>query len=329
MGPTEHGQPKLPERRAVVLAKRSGGGKPLVHGSHYPRLNELNRGVGTIAVYMNATDSDAPLPAHPTAQRWLRRGPIVKAAWVINIGLLVVLVIWMWNDRRFTDQYPRQVISGSKTYFLLGQPGPNYVQFWPSRSRLRWGALRLLASLAVVSFLAIVGGLFFGEAHHRRLRSCFMLLTLAAAWLAVATSYDDISWTSSTWSLAAIVSDVEQRYAAPLRRDWPSQGGSSPQFGSYTAHPGVHPTLLQLTNTPYEFGLQRWGFDRVTRAPSGALRFSLTGQFSGLCLEWHPAGSTPDSYIDGQNSPHTLSRVRSLDANWYATKYGHRPDAGD
>lgn len=251
-----------------------------------------------------------------------RRDRLIRFCWLINIALLATLITWMWNDRRFMDQYPRQLVLSGSIKTLPGQPRPKPTEFWPSGVRLRWIAVRVFASVAGVSFLAIIGGLFVGDAHHRRLRSWFILLTLAAAWLAVATSYDDISWTSSTWSLSKRVSDLDQRYAVPLRLDWPSQDGSSPQFGSYTAHPSAHPTLLRLTNTPYEFGLQGWGFDRVTRASSGALRFSLTGQFSGLCLEWHPAGSTPQSYVDGQNSPHTLRRVRSLGANWYATKYG-------
>jgi hypothetical protein len=278
----------------------------------------LRRSTATAMSYVESlTATQAPNHAAPR-----RRDRLIRLCWFINIGLLVVLVVWMWNDRRFTDQYPRQLVLSGSIRTLPGQPPPKTREFWPSGVRLRWIAARVLASAAVVSFLAIVGGLFLGDSHHRRLRSWFTLLTLAAAWLAVATSYDDISWTSSTWSLSKRVSDLDQRYAAPLRREWPSKDGFSPHFGSYTAHPSAHPTLLRLTNTPYEFGLQRWGFDRVTRASSGALRFSLTGQYSGLCLEWHPAGSTPKSYVDGQNFPHTLRRVRCLDANWYATKYG-------
>jgi hypothetical protein len=263
------------------------------------------------------TATQAPDHAAPR-----RRDRLIRLCWLINIGLLVVLVVWMWNDRRFTDQYPRQLVLSGSIKTLPGQPPPKTREFWPAGVRLRWIAARVLASAAVVSFLAIIGGLFVGDAHHRRLRSWFMLLTLAAAWLAVATSYDDISWTSSTWSLSKLVSDLDQRYAEPLRREWPSQDDFSPQFGSYTAHPTAHPTILELTNTPYEFGLQGWGFHCVTRASTGALRFSLTGQFSGLCLEWHPTGSTPQSYVDGWNSPHALSRVRRLKAHWYATKYG-------
>jgi hypothetical protein len=262
------------------------------------------------------TATQAPDHAAPR-----RRDRLIRLCWLINIGLLVVLVVWMWNDRRITDQYPRQVvISGIKV--RPGQPPPKSIEFWPSRSRLRWTSLRVLASVAAATFFAIVTGLFFGDSQHRRLRSWFMLLTLAAAWLAVATSYDDISWTSSTWSLSKRVSDLDQRYAGPLRCEWPSKDGISPQFGSYTAHPSAQPTLLWLTNTPHEFNQQGWGFDCVTRASTGALRFSLSGEYSGLNLEWHPAGSTPQSYVDGWNSPRTLRRVRSLDANWYATKYG-------
>jgi hypothetical protein len=267
------------------------------------------------------TATQAPDHASPR-----RRDRLIRLCWIINIGLLVVLVVWMWNDRRFTDQYPRQLLSGIRV--LPGQ-SPKYMEFWPSGVRLRWIAVRVLASAAGISFLAIIGGLFVGDAQHRRLRSWFMLLTLAAVWLAVATSYDDISWTSSTWSLSKRVSDLDQRYAVPLRLDWPSQDGASPHFGSYTAHPSAQPTLLWLTNTPHEFNQEGWGFDCVTRASTGALRFSLSGEYSGLNLEWHPTGSTPQSYVDGWNSPHTLRRVRRLEPNWYATKYGGRPDAGD
>jgi hypothetical protein len=278
---------------------------------------------------MSTTDADSLLPDRPTTQRSLRGGSIIKAAWLLNVSLLIVLVVWMWNDRRFTDQYPRQLALSGSIRTLPGQPPPKTREFWPSGVRLRWIAARVLASVAAVTFFAIVAGLFFGDAQHRRLRLWFMLLTLAATWLAVATSYDDISWTSSTWSLSKRVSDLDQRYAEPLRREWPSKDGSSPQFGSYTAHPSAQPTLLWLTNTPHEFNQEGWGFDCVTRASTGALRFSLSGEYSGLNLEWHPTGSTPQSYVDGWNSPHTLRRVRRLEPNWYATKYGGRPDAGD
>lgn len=244
---------------------------------------------------------------------------IISAAWIVNAALFLTLVVWIWNDRRFTDQYPRQVALSS-IKILPGQPPPTTHEFWPSRVRLRWGAVRVLISVATVTFAAIVAGLFLGDARHRRLRSWFMLLTLAAAWLAVATSYGEIMWASRIWTMSGRV-DAFESYAAPLRREWPSEDGATPEFGAFSAYPVGKPTMLSLLTTPMQFDRRGWGFSAVDRSADGTLRFRLTGDISGW-LEWHPAGSAPQSFEDGLNVQHELTRAKGLGRGWYYTTYG-------
>jgi hypothetical protein len=266
---------------------------------------------------------ESPLQDGVVAGR--RRSPFVSFCWLVNVGLLVTLVVWIWNDRDFTDQKPRQrAYASTKTIGLAGQsppqPQPHPGYFYPPKVLFRRVAMRVLASLAAVSFLVITFGLFLGGPHHRRLRSWFAVVTLAAAWLAVSTSYGEIMWASQVWTISGRVDDYES-YAAPLRREWPSQDGAMPEFGAFSAYPIGKPTTLSLLTTPRRFRERSWGFNEVHRASDGALRFHLQGDINGW-LEWHPEGSKPESFEDGLNVEHQLVRTKKLGGNWHFSTYG-------
>ena len=268
---------------------------------------------------MNCEPPSEPGPTPEASRRggWLQ-GSGISLLWLINIGLLIALCVWIWNDREFmVPFYAKVPLNSIKTIGL--QPPPPPPEMIPMRHG-RWLAFQVLASFATVSFLGIVLGLLVGSPQHRGLRSWLLLIALAAGWLGVATGWRDIQWTNRVWTASRRVEAFE-KVAAPLRKDWPREDGSSPEFGPFSAYPIGRPRMLSLLTMPAEFDKRGWGFSAIERSAEGGLRFSLTGEDSSAWLEWHPEGEAPASFVGGRETRYELERASPVGEGWFLVRY--------
>jgi hypothetical protein len=241
----------------------------------------------------------------------------VSWLWVLNALLFVAFCVWIWNDVRFME--PSFAWSPYNRAKSAAPP--------PSREVIpmtagRWLTFRILRAAAAVSFAGILAALFLGAARHRRLRAWLAVIGLAAAWLALATSWRDLAWAGRRWCAAGLVTAYEP-LAAALRREWPQHDDAKEGFGPFSAYPAGKPQMLMLLTrrTPESATVP---FVGVERSAVGALRFDLEGRLADVWLEWHPPGSAPQSFTGGLETQYTLQRASALGAGWYAATYESR-----
>jgi hypothetical protein len=234
--------------------------------------------------------------------------------WALNVALLVGACTWILLDGRFGRTAS---LLGGATIFGLkaGEIDPviDDVSDW------RFLGVRTLSLAVIVTLTNLFFALIFGPAKFRRVRSWLALTALVAGWLALAVGWPDLAWQGKQWRLARQIEAFEPA-AASLRQDWPADDGRREAVGAFMAYPQPNPTMLLLLAPPEDDGAKRL-FSAVERSPEGALRFELMGGDEGDWLEWHPAGSVPQSFMGGLQGDYQLRRTAPLRDGWHVSRY--------
>lgn len=258
--------------------------------------------------------SDFSLPDRALGDRrhaWLENA--WWAAWAINLALLATFCLRISTDGLFP--YVANAVGASLSSPLENLPGIL------GSSELRGSALLIVfgGAFGLLSLVGIFAALFAGTRAHRRVLSWLAFMAVAAAWLTVITTWQEISWQGQKWRVAQHIPTFD-RLVASLRGDWPTADGVHSSLGAFMAYPRTDPrTLLLLESKPQSHGdiLIR----AVERTNDGALRFELAGNEQGSWLEWHPSQSEPNSFVGGLEGRYELVRSAPLDRHWFLARY--------
>lgn len=248
----------------------------------------------------------------PTASSNVAR--TLSLLWLVNAASLIAATAWIFLDPRLAPHLAEQehTLISNFRHATPSLPEPIDPYDW------RWFFRTLITCLALGSLLVLIIALFAGPPERRRVRSWLGLTTLVALWLGLAVSWRDLSWAGTRWRLAQQLEPFE-RLAAALSNSWPTQDGTVPGLGQFSAYPARRPrTLLMIAADP---GATHAPIAAVERSTDGALCFQLAGKEAGAWLEWHPAGGRPASFTGGLEDPHELERASPLADHWFATRY--------
>ncbi|MFO0911627.1 MAG: hypothetical protein U0795_01615 [Pirellulales bacterium] len=184
--------------------------------------------------------------------------------------------------------------------------------------------LGVMLALAAVGMLWLVVRLWRGAPQDRGLRSLMILVGLIGIWTALVTSWPDLAWWGRRRQADRLVAAFEE-VARPLRASWPQTDGDLPQTGPFMAYPIGQPTMFMLltpgARRPTAPGLPVPRFSAVERSPLGALRFQLLEPAPANWLEWHPEGSSPETFVGGLANRYVLVRSEPLGGGWYLVRY--------
>jgi hypothetical protein len=265
------------------------------------------------------TDCTSPSAARPSADALpptlLDRifSERLTVLWILNFVAVAGVAAWILCDRSAAHLLGIATPAPDTTWFPKGESGGDVSR----GAALRAGAALGAVGLAVISVVIIGLGLFFGPRPQRNLRSWLALTALLAAWMALATSREDLAWRGEVRRMRRQTPNFEP-LAARLRADFPLCDGSLPGLGNFTAYPVGNPEMLLMFIAETPPG--RATVAAVERSPAGALRFALASEQRGQWLEWHPAGSQPASF-KGTLAEYTLDRAAPLGDGWHLTRY--------
>jgi hypothetical protein len=216
----------------------------------------------------------------------------------IDVGLQAAEVDPFFREAGYWDQ----MLTITRQWDRLG-----------SRLALLWAlfALTMGSSVLVLVHLARL------PTKRRVILSCFV----AAMWLCLWTSHNAVlDYTVIRHARLAL-----PRFkvaAGPLLEEWPTQEGVLSEAGNYGVVPGKYSNLIILRKRLHaryplneDFGVM------VERSDRGTLRFDLSAAFDGK-IEYHPAGTAPQSYRtwSGRNSVLLMS-VQLDNDGWYFARY--------
>ncbi len=249
---------------------------------------------------------------------WLRdltlgRHPL--ALWLVNAAVLLLLVVWIVWDARFSATWDH-------LEFQLGWTGDgsNLDEFANSLlAQWKIFLLGLMVLVGTVSLGMLGVGMTMGSRGHRQLSSWMVVLSLACCWLALVNGWDELIWAGKRLRIDSHVAAFEPIVHA-LQDDWPTTDGEHANLGPFMAYPAGKPkTLILLTTPPIaETGPT---FSSIERSTAGGIRFQLSGNERGVWLEWHPGSNQPDSFVGGLLEPHHLTRSVPLGDGWFLARY--------
>jgi len=243
-------------------------------------------------------------------RRWFGSPLVGWGLWGANLAALFGLVAWIAWDGKFVAT--ALVLKAELQTLVDGgaaAAGP------APQLGLRVTLLWALSAAAFATTLGIFVSLFAGAHTHRRLRSWLAFTMLVAAWLAVFVAWRELAWQGQRLRLRSSLSEFDA-IAAALRDDWPAADGRRAGLGTFMAYPQGRPRmLLMLTSN------SRPAVAAVERADDGSLGFELSGPESGTWLEWHPAGSTPQTFTCGLENEYEFRRAAPLGGGWYLVRY--------
>jgi hypothetical protein len=240
-------------------------------------------------------------------------GRVIAVAWIVNVGLLIAACAWIFFDPGFMR--PHMVHAPLQQHLSLVVPQTALM------TQGRMEIFRWLTGAALATLAAIALGLLIGAPWNRRLRSWLAFTAIAAAWLALKTSWPELAWAGAQWRVGSTVAAFEA-VAEPLRANWPAADGATDALGPFSAYPAGKPRMLML--------LQQIPADRparftaIERSDRGGLRFELAGPEAGAWLEWHPPGEQPSVFVGGLETRYDLERSSPLGDGWFLTQYGER-----
>lgn len=257
-----------------------------------------------------ATDDDEqqPVGGRGRVRRHVGSPAVGWSFWLTSVICLVVLTVWLFSDSTFHTWDAAQAARSAPPFDLLA--GPLAARLGP-RVALLW-VLWLGGALATVgAFVA----LFAGARAHRRLRWWLVFVLLVALWLTLAVGWRELAWQGQRFRLWTRLGDFAP-LAASLRDDWPTVDGDRAGLGAFSAYPIGRPWMLLVLSSPTNPAVSA-----VERGDVGALRFELRGHDRGAWLEWHPAGSQPQSFTGGLENQYHLVRATPLGGGWYLVRY--------
>lgn len=235
--------------------------------------------------------------------------------WLINVTAVIGLMAWIFFDPVFVSLAEDNLL---KLSIERVQSDPFYVV----DRRSQWlsaAGMVVVLTLSCISWGAMLAGLVVGPAALRSLRAWLIVVSLACLWMSAASHWRQVAWQGKRHRLQARVDEFE-RFAAPLREQWPSEDGHSQRLGAYMAYPIGRPSVLVLLTLPKIPGMEA-SVSVVERGDAGQIRFQLAGQEQGDWLEWHPAGSLPRSFVGGIQDVFELDRYQAVAPGWYLVHY--------
>ena len=260
-----------------------------------------------------------------------RGSPVVFAiAVTVAASSIAALAVWPIVDASYAyGWYMAQVDLGLKT--VKGAPGAAEIGLTRAIVDIanRWDQLG--PRIALFIFVCAMGIVATGwiAISCVRVRSTGRLVAAVAvccAWIALIACDPSIQSWSVRRHAIGLLPRVEIA-AAALRAHWPEPTNRSP-----TKTANVAPDLEVVVSDEFpdavillgrksypireDFGML------IDRSHDGAIRFSLRGA-AGWNLEWHPAGSEPETYIDGLgNESSPVDEWTKLKEDWYLVRYG-------
>lgn len=242
-------------------------------------------------------------------QRGLRHG-LGRALWIANLLLLAAVAIWIFFDPRFPAA--AQWVA-AKLHML--REGSVAVADKGPETGWRLAALWTAIAAAIATTLLLLATLFVGSSTHRRLRSWLAFTLLVAAWLTLLVSWREFAWQGQRLRIRGMIAEFEP-IAKSLRENWPTKDGERSGLGSYMAYPQGKPRMLMMLISETEPQVAA-----IERSDDGALGFELRGEENGTWLEWHPAGSTPKTFVGGLEAEYDFGRTSPLGRGWYLVRY--------
>jgi hypothetical protein len=258
-------------------------------------------------------------PTESRRQRIVRR--MFSIAWALNLLLFAGACGWIAADGQFMEPVESKIQSTSVSPTQTGVFDVTVLtatSYSPMSSR-RMGASQALGLGAICTLLLMFAGLFLGARQHRRLRTWLALTAILAAWLGLCVGWPELAWAGKQWRARRAISQFDP-VAASLRKHWPIADDATPELGPFSAYPNGAPTIVMPLLAPSGRG-NHAPFSAVERSSKGALRFELLGNDAGAWLEWHPAGSTPASFVGGLETEYQLLRQSELGNGWHLTRY--------
>jgi hypothetical protein len=257
----------------------------------------------------NAATNEFAIALGAEPRRGLRHH-LGRGLWIANLLLLAGVVLWIFFDPQFPAAAP---LVGASVHEMWG--GDTAVARQNSRPGWRLPVLWAVLVAVVVTTLLLIVALFAGSTTHRRLRSWFAFTMLIAAWLTVLVAWREFAWQGQKLRTREMI-DAFDPLAKSLVDDWPIKDGERPGLGSFMAYPQGRPRMLMMLIS--ETNPQ---ISAVERYDDGSLGFELRGEENGTWLEWHPAGSTPKSFVGGLEAEYEFGRTSPLGRGWYLVRY--------
>jgi hypothetical protein len=245
-----------------------------------------------------------------------RKRLVGRALWVVNLLSFVGLCAWIAWDGQFAEaasRLPARIYQAFDNWTFSGS-------LVPAQHTARKLVLLFVAVLAVGSAMGVFAGLFLGSRSHRRVRSWLVFTILVSAWLTLGVTWRDMAWHAQKLRMQSRLSGLDS-VAASLLSDWPAADGERPEIGPFMAYPQGAPGMLLLLTTP-KIGHRDVAISGIEKSASGGLRFQLAGSESGSWLEWHPAGTKPESFRGGLMTQYQLERFAPLADGWFLVRYG-------
>lgn len=234
--------------------------------------------------------------------------------WLFHGLTLVALAAWAYLDPEFTA-----LVNHGLSFLRFTPSGHVPIQTGEPLLNIRLSFLAGAVVFSVITWLVLLIGAVIGPMRLRSFSAWFMLLTLAALWMIVATNWAHVARLGKLHRMHSGIEDFE-RIAIPLQESWPRTDGDLPGLGPFMAYPAGKPSVLILLTQPLP-SEDRPSISAVERGVAGQLRFQLAGKERGHWLEWHPPGSQPASFVGGLLEVYELERADAVADQWYLTKY--------
>lgn len=236
--------------------------------------------------------------------------------WITNALAATLVAVWLYLDPRFeasVSWWNYQLSSADATHSIRDMGDWRWLVF---RNR----SVCVLAVLAAVSFLLMIGQLAFGFSKHRNTRNWILLTSLVCIWLGILMGWKDIAWFGKRKRMQHVLQQFEP-IVADFHDQWPTRDGQHPIVGPFMAYPIDGPrTLILLTLPEFQNTDTTCGVIEGSKTQQ-IIRFELVGSESGDWIEWHPENSQPRDFISGLLEPYYLERSQKLTDNWHLVRY--------
>lgn len=243
------------------------------------------------------------------AATWRAVHSAVPWAWVVNAGLLLVAVAWIYGDG-----YARQQGTALRHTLVRNLGGAA-----PAAAVAPSAGIVSAAGLAALSGIVVGASLVVGSRRWRTLRCWTAFVALVAGWLALGVGGDDLAWYGQCRRLQAALPAASATLHT-LRTAWPTGDGEIPGLGPVLAYPQGTPRTL-MTLGPALLGNARLRCASVERTDDGAMRLELAGPEAGAWLEWRPRDDAPVDFVGGLGTSYAVQRQHRLSHGWFAVRY--------
>jgi len=251
-----------------------------------------------------------------TCRSWRSRlfGFGVGLAWVLNLGLLVAAIAWIFGDSR-------SLRSVEFVLYRLGlyEPPIATVVRAPSRLGLAVPTIELGLAVAAIALIISLVGLIVGPPHFRTTRAWLALTALLCGWLGLLVAWPEVYWKGQEIRIGHNLQPLEE-IARRLHADWPTKEDEIAPLGAFLAYPLDSPSTLlllgeaEIPGTPLRVSA-------IERSPQGVLNFQLSSDEHGAWLAWSPNGSPPQSFESGLQTYYRILRCRQLKPEWFLVRY--------